>query len=99
MEQVSKEQFKAWKDLPLTQQFFLDLAEMYYDNLTREAVVIAHAQVATQNSAGEPLLFAHTNPVEETAINAALKAGRLQVMEVLMEYVPSNIEPEKTDEA
>jgi hypothetical protein len=98
VEQISREQFNAWKNLPVTQQFFLELAEMYYDNVTREPVVIAHAQVAAQNSAGEPILFAHTNPVEETAINSALKAGRVQVMEALMEYQPSNLEEEKAND-
>ena len=72
---------------------------MYYDNVTREPVVIAHAQVAAKNQNGDSVLFAHTNPVEETAINAALKAGRVQVMEVLIEYEPSNLAPEPTDES
>jgi hypothetical protein len=98
VEQISKEEFNVWKNLRVTQQFFLELAEMYYDNVTREPVVIAHAQIATQNKAGDPVLFAHTNPVEETAINSALKAGRVQVMEVLMEYKPSNLEEEKAND-
>ncbi len=97
--QISREQFKAWKNLTLTKQFFLDLADLYYDNVTREPVVIAHAQVASKNQNGDSVLFAHTNPVEETAINAALKAGRVQVMEVLMEYEPSNLAPEVANDA
>lgn len=99
VEPLTQERFNTWKNDPVTQQLFLDFSEMYYDTLTREAVVIAHAQIATQDKSGDPVIFAHTNPVEETAINAALKAGRVQIMEMVMEYVPSNIEENTADES
>lgn len=66
---------------------------MYLDNLQREAVVIAHSEMKGQSAGGDSIIFHHTNPVEETAINAALKAGRIQVMEIILEYTPSTLEP------
>ena len=97
-ETFSRERFESWKNLPLTQQFFLELEDMYFDALVQEPVTVAHSQMMGQSSTGESIIFNHTNPMEETAINAALKAGRIQVIEALMDYVPTNLERENNSE-
>lgn len=66
-----------------------ELTERYLENLIDEPVVVAHA-----HPVGETGWLNHTDPVSETAINAALQAGRNQVLETLMSYEPENLEEE-----
>ena len=86
---ITEDNFTLWKNNDITKLFFMELGEQYLEALIKEPVVIASLQ-----RMGEDSYLAHTDPVSETAINSAIKAGRVQVFEALLEYVPSNLERE-----
>ncbi len=86
---ISQDDFDRWKNNQVTKMLFLELSERYLENLIEEPVVMAHAQRISENDT-----MHHTNPVEETAINSALKSGRNQVLSTLLEYEPVNLNRE-----
>ena len=69
--------------------FFLEWGELYLENHLDEPLVVAHAQRVSE----EATMF-HTNPVEETAINSALKSGRGQVIDEVLKWEPTNLDRE-----
>ena len=90
---ISQDDFDLWRDHAVTKMFFLEISERYLSNLVEEPVVVA----SLEHVGGERFLE-HSSPVEETAINSALRAGRNQVLETVLEYEPANLEREEIDD-
>ncbi len=95
---ITQEQLEGWRNNPITQQFFLDMLDMYYETVLKEPTMISHSRVVGKTADGDIITHSHNSPVEETAINAAVKTGRVHVFEHLLGYVPSNLE-EKPDDS
>ncbi len=90
---LSEDNFTHWRNNVVTKTFFLELQERYLENLMDEPVVKSYAE-----RLGEGVWMSHTNPVEETAINSAIKSGRGEVLEALLTYEPENLDKEVKDD-
>ncbi len=90
---ITQDEFALWKNSTVTKVFYLEWQEQYLENHIDEPVVVAHAQRVSDTST-----MYHTNPVEETAINSALKSGRGQVLDEVLSWEPANLDREDKDD-
>lgn len=90
---IKGDHYSSWLKSPLTRLFMLELKEQYLENVLDEPVVKAHLE-----RVGGDAALMHTNPVEETAINSAVKSGRDQVFKAVLEWQPINMEKENDAE-
>ncbi len=81
-----KDSWERWLALPTTQLFMQEMEHAYLEVCVNEPVVKGHA-VAT----GAEMVYC-SNPVEETAINAAIRSGQMQALEAVISYRPINLE-------
>ena len=88
---ISAGDFEQWLDNRITQQFVLELTREYFLELDYEPVV--KARIVNGGTYGDrPVHGYASNPVEETAINAAISRGRLGVLEDWIRWEPDNLE-------
>lgn len=84
---ISQDAYNHWYQARVTQQFFLEIRERYLANILEEPVTQAYLERVAHDG-----VLPHTNPVEETAINSALKSGRNEVLESIVSWHPENME-------
>lgn len=90
---TDKDTWERWLHLPITQLMLMEMEHAYLEACVGEPVVMA-CPIAT----GEQPVY-RSNPVEETAINAAIRAGQLQALETVLMYEPINLERGESDES
>lgn len=86
-EVLSQAKFKAWLSSPITQHLLLTIEAAYLDGLIDDPTEIAHLELG-----GEGRSLPHTDPVSETAINSAVRSGKIAVLTDLLEWQPGNLE-------
>ena len=94
---ISEGDFEQWLNNRITQQLVLELTREYFLELDTEPVV--KARIVNGGTFGDrPVHGYASNPVEETAINAAISSGRLSVLEDWIRWEPDNLEIEENDD-
>lgn len=83
----SPAKFNQWLASSITQQLFLTIERDYLTALTDETTVMAYLE-----KCGEDQTLPHNDPVSETAINSAIRSGKVAVLSDLIEWQPRNLE-------
>lgn len=87
LQSLPQDSYSNWRHHQVTKLFFLELEELYLETLLEEPVRKSYIE-----RVGAEMTLSHTDPVSESAINSALRSGKLSVLEGLLDYRPVDME-------